>query len=409
MDKLFKQTSWVFVAQVISRGIGFVYTIYLARSLGVDDFGKFSVALVFFSLISAVADFGFNRYLIREVANDHLKASKLLANIAIFRLTVACVLFAIFAVILYEIDPDKSRVSMILLAVMAVIPMGVSQTVDAVFVGVQKLHFSAVATIVLAVATAGFGVYLINEGFGPTGAITALILGQIIYLLIQVRLLYRGNISLVGRIDRKTIKDVVISSLPYGLLGILGLLYFRIDTLMLTYMRGNYDVGIYTAAYKFVEAVIFIPSALAVALFPMMAKLHQEDVSQLKSIYFKTVRIMALISFVVVVGYFFVLPMIIEKYLPLYMPAIEVIKILSFTIPFMFIHAPGVQVLLSTDKYLKQVVLLSFLTVGFNIGANFIFIPLYGYIGAAWVTVVSEMLSFIIFFTVINKKVFKSE
>ena len=41
----------------------------------------------------------------------------------------------------------------------------------------------------------------------------------------------------------------MIGSLPYGLLGILGLLYFRIDTILLSYLRGNFETEIAAGTY----------------------------------------------------------------------------------------------------------------------------------------------------------------
>ena len=81
MRSILKQTSWLFVAQVIARAAGFFYTIYLANVLGVEGFGLFSVALSFFYLISTVSEFGFNRFLVKEVSLDEKKIPILLWNI----------------------------------------------------------------------------------------------------------------------------------------------------------------------------------------------------------------------------------------------------------------------------------------------------------------------------------------
>ncbi|HCE30915.1 TPA: hypothetical protein DEQ89_02775, partial [Candidatus Daviesbacteria bacterium] len=125
----------------------------------------------------------------------------------------------------------------------------------------------------------------------------------------------------------------------------------------------------------------------------------------LRKIYFKSFKIMLLIGVFAVLGYFLVLPRIIETLLPNYSQSIPVIKILSLAIPFMFIHAPAVSLLLSTDKYLKDVLILSVLAVSFNIIANLIFIPKYGLFAAAYVTVLSEILSFVVFFLLIKKRI----
>lgn len=406
MESILKQTSWLFLAQALGRVIGFFYTIFLAASLGVPDFGLYSAALAYFSLISSIADFGFNRFLIREVARDQQKIPELLYGISLLRLTLTSVLFAFFATGLYFLDPDKFRVSLSLLAVLAVLPQAVSLTLDAIFVAVQKLQFSALALLVLSLATTIFGVWLVSTGFGVMGAVVALILGQLIYLTVLTFLLKVQRLRIFSKVTAKTLKQAILGSLPYGLLGILGLLYFRVDLLLLTYLRGNFEAGIYGAAYKFLEAVVFVPSALAAALFPVFARLH-DDVSSLKirKLYFDSLKVMAFGGLIVTLGYFLILPLIVRIFLPKFLPSIEVIKILSLSIPLMFLHIPGAQVLLSTNKYLPQVLLLSVLTLSFNVTANLIFIPQFGFLGASWVTVASETLTLLVFFRLLWVKV----
>lgn len=405
MDKILKQTSWLFGAQLFGKVIGFFYTIFLARNLGVEDFGLYSVALVYFSLASTISDFGFNRFLTREISKESGNLADLLSNVTIFRATLTTVCFAFFAIFLYLFDPDKLRVNLILLAVMAVIPQSVAMSIDSVFVALQKLQFSSIALLVLNVSTTIFGILLVNFGFSATGTIDALIFGQFIYLLTLIIFLKKQKIKYLGHIEFKALIKIIKGSLPYGILSILGLLYFRVDLLMLTYIKGNFDAGIYGAAYKFLEAIVFIPSALATALFPILTKFHETDPGKIKKLYFSSIKIMGFAGIGIALSYFLILPLIIKAFLPNYLLSIEVIKILALTIPFMFIHVPGAQVLLSTDKYLKPVFYLSIVTLSFNILLNLIFIPHFGVLAAAWVTVLSEILSFLVFFNLLKRKV----
>lgn len=398
MRVILKQTSWLFLAQVLSRLIGFFYTLYVARVLGVSDFGLLTVALTYFSLLSAVSDFGFNRFLIREVARDKSQAPYLLCNISLTRLTLTSVLFAVFAVAIYILDADKLRVSLILLAVLAVLPQTLAQTLDGIFVALQRLSVSALALALTSLVTAMMGYFLIASGFGPTGAVSALIFGQLVYLLILGLFLLRTQCVRLVAIKLPTLKSIFIGSLPYGVLGIMGLLYFRIDTLMLSYFRGSFETGLYGVSFRFLEAVVIIPSVLSVALFPVLAKLHDHNLKQLGRLYFRSLKVMGFLGVVTLGGYFLILPWVIENFLPNYISSIPAVRVLALSIPFMFLHMPAVQVLLSTDKFLKSVVGWSLLTLGFNVLANFLFIPSYGLMAAAWITTLSEILSFVVFF-----------
>lgn len=404
MHKILKQTSWLVAAQVLTRVIGFFYTIFLARSLGVSNFGLYSVVLAYFSLFSSISDIGFNRYLITEFSSNSAKISQLLLGIGILRVTITSVLFAIFALILYLFDPEKMRISLILLATLSVIPQAIAFTLDSVFVALKKLQYSALSLVALNIATAIFGVSLILLGFGIVGVIVALILGQIIYLLILAKFFKRQKITLYTKINWVIIRDTISGSIVYGFIGALGLLYFKIDTLILNYLQGDFDVGIYSVAYKFLEALIFIPSALSLALFPHVVKLVSTDPLRVYRLYLKSTLLLFLISLVVVFAYLLFLPQVIVLFLPQYSPSIPVIKLLSITIPFMFMISPQGIILFSARKFLRMLILISIFNLLLNIAMNFYLIPKYSYFGSAWATIISDIVGFILFFFYIRIK-----
>ena len=394
MSRVLQNTSFLLSAQVITKVISFFYTLFLAKSLGVETFGLYTVALSYFSLISAVSEFGINRYLTREVAlNRHL--SSLLCGVLLFRLTFVSVVFAIFAVALSLLDSNASRVSLSVLAVSAVLPQAIAFTLDSIYVGLQKIKVSSIGLLSLNISTTIIGIWLISAGNNVLGAVATLILGQIIYVLTLLLFnLKNGWGQLKNSIHRERaltkahMLKITKGSLPYGILGILGLVYFKIDSLMLGYMKGSFEVGLYGAAYRFLEAIVFVPSSVATVLFPVLSKLHQSDPpagGEVGRLYRKSLKALFGVSILILIGY----------------------RLLSLTIPFMFVHVPGAMVLLSTDKYLKPVIFLSVFTVLFNVIGNLIFIPQFGLMGASYMTVVSEILSFLVFFTFLQFKVLR--
>lgn len=404
MRNILKQSSYVFFAQVLTRFIGFFYTIFLARSLGVSNFGLYSVVLAYFSLFSTFSDFGFNRYLITEVASDRLKVPQLLFSIGLLRVTVTVVLFSIFAVVLYALDPEKMRVYLVLLATLAVLPQALAFTFDSVFVALKKLQYSALSLITLSISTTILGVSFILLGFGVTGVIVALIFGQIIYLLTLSIFLREQEFIIHTSMNWQIIKNIIAGSIPYGFVGVLGLLYFKIDTLILNYIRGNFEAGIYSAAYKFLEALVFIPSSLSLALFPNVVKLINTNPLKVYKLYLKATAILFFFSLIIVAVYLLFLPQIIIFFLPQYLPSISVIQILALTIPFMFIISPQGIILFSGKKFLKALIILSVFNLFLNIAMNLYLIPRYGYFGATWATLVSDVVGFIIFFLYIRVK-----
>lgn len=408
MESILRQSSWLLIAQLLGRIIGFFYTIFLARNLGVENFGLYSVALAYFSIFAQIADFGFNRYLIREVASGRKNTTELLSCITFLRLTLTSISFGLLAVVLYLLDPDKMRVYLILLATLAILPQVVNQTLDAIFVALKKLQYSAVALISLNVITALIGVYLVSCGFGVIGALSALIFGQLVYLVILFVFLRLQKISIIAKAEWFEIKEILKQSLPYGLLGIIGFISFRIDTIILAHFRSNFETGIYNAAFKLLEITTFIPVALTTALFPVFSRFHETDLNELKNIYFKSLKLLFFVSMLVYLFFILAVPIFIHNFLPSYINSIEALRILSLAIPFIFLHIPTAQVILSTDKYLKNSLIMFLGLMSINIALYLVFIPMYGSIGASWVSVFSEVATLTVFMGFLKIKVFKN-
>ena len=258
MDLILKKSFFLILSQGLARVLGFFYTIYLAKALAIDEFGLYSAALAYFSLASVIADFGFNRFLIREVSINKERLTEILFNVTSLRLTFATILFCIFTIGLYLFDKDILRSNLSILAIMAILPQAIALSLDAVFIALQKITFSAIATLVLSFFNCLLGVILVSQNFGSTGVISALIAAQLIYTLFLLLLLKKDRVRLFSKSTTNSLIKVLIGALPYGLLGIFGLIYFKIDTLMLSYMRGNFETGLSSASYKFLEAVILI-------------------------------------------------------------------------------------------------------------------------------------------------------
>lgn len=392
---------------MLIKGIAFFYTIFLASKLGVQGFGLYIVALSYFQLISVISEFGIQRFLIREVAKDESKLSTFLSNVIIFRLTVLLIIFLIFSVFILLSDSDKQRSLLTILAMLAVLPQSIALTLDSALVALQKISLSAIATLLLSISMTILGVIFVMGGLGPKGAVYAIILSQFIYFILLLIFFTKQKLAIFNKPSYSTIKLVIKGSLPYGILGVLGLLYFKIDTLLLSYLKGSYDTGIYGAAYKFLEAIIFIPTAFITAVFPSLAKLHDDSPRQVQTFYFKSLLTLGLLSLFITGAYILILPIVINFFLPQYGMSIPIIRLLSLTIPFMFLNTPAVIVLMSTDKLLKEVIFLSLGTLSFNIVGNLLLIPNLSYFGASIMTIFSEILSFLVFYLLVTRKMFK--
>lgn len=408
-NRLIANSSYLIGVQLFTKVISFFYALFVARTLGVENFGFYSVALSYLSLFAALADFGVSRFLTREISTiENIKSEKfqsLFTTTLLLRLASASLIFGASAILFYFFDDNKLRVCLTLIAVISVIPQMASMSLDNFFISRSKASIAAIGLFSLNIGSVLAGSILILSGQGVYGALLAVVFGQIIYTLTLGILAYIYGLRL--KFNLVPILKVLKGSLPYGFLGVMGLIYFKIDTILLSYLKGAYDTGIYSAGYRFLEALVFIPTSIATVSFPLLSLLHTENKTELKKTTLKLLQFTTLVGAVIALLYFLVLPQVISILLPNYVDSILVIKILSFAIPFMFVHIPLSQVLLSSNKYLKPIIFISIFTLTTNVILNLIFIPKFGFIGAAYVTVFSDVVSLFAVLYVLRKIILK--
>ena len=101
--KIIKNTSWLFVSQIITKILSLLFVVYLGRTLLIADFGRFNLANAFVSIFGIIADFGFNLFIVREISRSKDKIGEYLGSIIPFKLLLsiaAVVLMYVTAVVM---------------------------------------------------------------------------------------------------------------------------------------------------------------------------------------------------------------------------------------------------------------------------------------------------------------------
>lgn len=412
MNRLFqnllvRNASWLLAANSIVKLITFFYTILLARYLGPSDYGLYIYALTIFGIIMAVSDLGLARYLTRELSKETSKITTFPVQILLVS-TISSLIFLLISSTLFLLfDPQKIRVFVTLIMLFAVIPNTQILIIQSIFTANEKMKLVAISMLGLSIASSILGIFVIFSGAKILTLALSFAISHILILGVNFYLIKKQHLNFNIKIDFNFYKTAIKNSLPYAVLTLIGLLYFRVDVILLSIFKNNAVTGYYGAAFRFLDAVHFIPLAISTAIFPLMSRLHYNSVGELKNIYFKTTSILFVLSIPITFIFFFGAEFLINLlYGPSFNQSIPVLRILAFTIPFMFLHVPGSHLLFASEQYLNQVLALSIVTVVFNITGNLMLIPKYGQLAASWVTVASEVLSFLLFFGLIWFKVF---
>jgi O-antigen/teichoic acid export membrane protein len=165
-------------------------------------------------------------------------------------------------------------------------------------------------------------------------------------------------------------------------------LFFKIDALLLLPLAGDVAAGTYAAAYKVAEGAGIISSTFTLALFPRLSR--QSDLS---GAYRMALRVLLQISLPLAVGIALLAAPIVaviggREYLP---DSAVALTILICYLPLSYTNGLTQYVLIAAGK--QRLLTAAFAAaLVFNLVANALLIPRFSYVGAAWVTVASELV-----------------
>lgn len=389
---IFKNTSWLSISQVLTSVCAFLWTILIARYLGVTDYGIVSFAISFTGLIGIVMDLGMTTYITREIAKNKDLLFRYMNNIFIFKLILSTILFFISGLILYILGYSHLTIIVTLIFTIEIIIMSITTFLNGIFQAFEQLKYQAIGSIL----NSGFLLLgILITIFFNLGVISIAIAYTIAYLIffIYVFLKYIKKFNFPRfELDLKFIKKVLIDSLPFGLTNFFYTIYFSIDIVMLFYLSGDYATGLYKSAYNIINVFTTFFVVYQSVVFPVMSKFFKESQDLIKVSYELSVKYLLLIIIPLSVGvFFYARPLVDLIYSNQYSLASTPVQILIWTVLFLFINGAASVLLNAIDKE-KTVTKIYIIAAAFNVCLNMVLIPAYSYDGAAIATVLSEIL-----------------
>jgi len=396
-----RNATWLFSSQTAARLIGFAMGTVLARQFGAERFGEYMFVMTYVLYFAFLADGGLGRFLIRDAAREPARAREFLDKTAALRLALAVAVYALMLAGALLTRSGGERLALVAIAGLSLFTGALSGALSSMFNAREEMRISALFGVLSSVTTAIFVLAALTAGAGLPGVVVAATLANLpplAYLVVRWRE-RQGTPGLT--VDVAFWRSALRRSFPYALLGVIGLVYFRMDALLLTWMKGPEATGIYTAAYRLLDAVTDVPGVIVAAMFPTLSRLHVESKAKVRKTYLGALATLALLGLPVLVGMVvFARPAILLLYGEGFRESIVVLQLLAVAVFLIFLDTANTMVLYAGDN-LRPVVALSLVTMTANIGLCLLLIPPYGENGAALATILSTALSIAIFTPVV--------
>lgn len=388
-------------SEIFSKAVQFFLFIYLARALGAEQFGIFSFSLAFGFVFIILVDFGFSHLLIREISRDRKKASKFLSHTVIAKLLFSLLTLGV-AYLFLEVMNYDATVRIIALTMLSFsILQTFTELHSSVFKAFEQMQYEAMIKVGRMMVLVSSVVYVMSEGNTLATVSLMFVLTEILALLTSMSLVYSQFVKLQWSFNASYLKRLIKKSSLFCLSFAFGILYLYIDSIMLSKMKGVVEVGLYSAATNLVIALMFIPLVYAQSVYPVMSRLHLTAKKTLRFMFSRSIKYMIMLAFPFSIGIFLLSKEIISLlYGPEYASSATVLTILCWFLFFKFLNPIIGYTLMSINKQ-KTRLFSQGLAAGVNIILNFLLIPLFGIIGAASATLITEILFFCIYSTFI--------
>ncbi|MGI2873632.1 flippase [Vibrio fluvialis] len=369
----------------------FLITVLIVKHLGVEQFGSFSLALAILTTLGPLVGLGFDSILFKKFISKEDDTTSLLQVSCFLRLVVAALVIIVCTVINFVSSEPYLYVLNIL--VLGLIFDSFLAFKD-YFLANLKNKFYTYSTLVSSVIQLVIVFLLVNDNASIGYFAWSYVIAKAIQSIVLFGAFYKVQGLVISPRWKKSLSlNLLKASYPMMFAASIGLLYSLQDQYFIKYFLGEYELGLYAVGIKFVLILVVLPTLISNVFYPsLVSRYHAgkyvEYNNQLQAMYLLFFILgLILYSFL----YFSSEMIVIKLFGDEFKDSVLIMQIYSLLLVVSFFQSLNNKVLILNDL---QSVIFKRATFALIINAvlNFIMIPKFGIKGAAYSTVMSEIL-----------------
>ncbi|MFA6296306.1 MAG: flippase [Patescibacteria group bacterium] len=398
--RLLFDTMFALSANTIFKVLNAIIVIVLANYLGPDKYGIYSTAIAFIGIFLVFSDMGLRMLLIQEGSKDIKKAPVYFGNAIIFQsiLTVLVIPILFITSKLF----GYSHITVILILVLGPALFLIEQSrVSWAVLRLKNINNSvSISEVLQGFASLGAIFFITKLSDTPTNqtlfyiAISQLVINFVYFIVLFI---YASKAVFKPEFALKALKGMLKKSYIFALSELFFTVYFQVDQIVISIIKNAQDVGFYSAPFKVIIFFLFIPRILVRISRPFMYKLFYGGMDKYKRINIFFHRYYSAIG--IPLGILTILlaqPIILFLFKEKYSASIPVLKVFGWFIMFYFISVASSQSLTTLLKQ-KTLTKIQATTVILNLILDIIFVCYFGFVGAAYATLIVQIIASCLF------------
>lgn len=400
--KIAHNTAIQFAGKAISTVLGLLAIGMMSRYLGQEQFGWYVTTIAFLQFIGILIDFGMTPVTAKLLSEQPDNKETLMANLLSFRLLTALVCYAL-APALAMLFPYPAPVKLaIAINAIAFVGIAVNQIMIGLYQTRLSMHIPVIGDLISRVLLVG-GIWLAMRGYGGFLFIMTVIAIQNIagtlYLLTRAARIAPVRLGFNWRVWQ----SILTVSWPIAISIIFNVMYLRGDTVILSVLRSQAEVGIYGAAYRVIDVITQSAMMLMGILLPLLSSAWaQKNAVQFRREYQRAFDLTMVFALPVTVALWLLAhPIVKLVFGEKFAASGDILRILAMAAFGVYIGAIFGHMAVAINRQ-KQTIWIYLSDAVLSLIGYAIFIPRYGIYGAAWMSVFSEVYAGVLLTLVIR-------
>lgn len=391
-------------ARIINLALSLIIIGFITRYLGQAGFGDYATILAFLFFFTVMSDFGLYSICIRDMSRPNADEVSIVNNAFTMRVVFGLIIFSLSPFIV-RLFPYSNNIKLgVLIGAFGFWFLSSNAILISVFQKHLRMDKVAISEVLGRLSQFSLVSFFIWQDKGFLFIVLALVIGALIHLSLNL-FFVRKIIPLSFRFNFDIWLDILKKSIPLGLASIFTMIYFKLDTLMLSVIRSSVDVGIYGLAYKVLESLIFFPAMLVGLIMPLLSRYAFSAREKFIDIGQRVINILLIFIVPLLIGV-----ILLSKRIVVLIGGDEfilsagVLNILIIATGIIFLEVLFSNIIISIEKQ-KLLVYIYAIGLMINLVTNFIFIPRYSYYGAAGTTLLTELIVALMMLLMIYKSI----
>lgn len=392
-NKIFKNATWIIVCRIIQAVLSVLVTMFSARYLGPSGYGLINYAASIVAFVAPIMQLGLNSTLVQEIVNDPEREGETMGTALTMSFTSS--FFCILGVVAFTLVANPGEKETLIVCALYSILL-IFQSVDLLqywFQAKLKSKYTSIVMLVAYAVTSAYKIFLLITGKGIYWFAVA---QAIDYLVIAVSLMVIYNKVGTEKLSFSwaAVKRMFDKSKFYIVSSLMVTIFAQTDRIMLKIMCGDEATGFYSAAVTCATMTSFVFSAIIDSFRPSIFEKKktatpeefEKSVSGLYSIiiYLSLLQCVAITLFA---------PWIVQiLYGAEYAPTVSALQLTVWYTTFSYVGAVR-NVWILAEGQQRYLWILNFAGALMNVVLNFVFIPMWNILGAAFASLVTQIFT----------------